>query len=89
MQHDHVLKINFDFLTSPQGLGGERAGSLRVKYLLPCCCICGSLKSDMQHDHVLKKLNSNTGLRSKITFDMFHIYCTSVCMRNLNKDIDS
>ena len=24
----------------------------------------------------------DTGLRSKITFDMFHIYCTSVCMRS-------
>ena len=87
MQHDHVLKMNFDFLTSPPGSG--RGGSLRVKYLLPCCCICVSLKSDMQHDHVLKKLNSDTGLRSKITFDIIHVYCTSVCMRNLNKDIDS
>ena len=26
-------------------------------YLLPCCCICYSVKFDMQHDHVLKKLN--------------------------------
>ena len=46
----------------------------------------------MQHDHVLKKIiltfwshhlspprGSGTGLRSKIMFDMFHIYCTSVC----------
>ena len=61
MQHDHV-KMNFDFLTSPKGLGGERGRSLRVNFLLPCCCICDSLKSDMQHDHVLKKLNSDTGL---------------------------
>ena len=88
MQYDYVLKMNCDFLTSPQGLGGERGLSLQVKHLLPCCCICDSLKSDMQHDHVLKKLNSDTGLGSKTTF-MFHIYCTSVCMRNLNKDIDS
>ena len=28
---------------------------------------------------------SDPGLRSKITFDMFHIYCTSVCMRNFSK----
>ena len=46
----------------------------------------------MQHDRVLKNWiltfwshhlsphrGSGTGLRSKITFDMFHIYCTSVC----------
>ena len=46
----------------------------------------------MQHDHVLKNWiltfwshhlspprGSGTCLRSKITFDMFHIYCTSVC----------
>ena len=46
----------------------------------------------MQHDHVLKKFNftfdpppkstqgSDTGLRSKVRFDMFLIYCTSVCI---------
>ena len=27
----------------------------------------------------------DTGLGFKITFDMFHIYCTSVCMRNFSK----
>ena len=32
-------------------------GGLRAKYLLPCCCIRDSLLFDMQHDHVLKKLN--------------------------------
>ena len=25
------------------------------------------------------------GLRTKILFDMFHIYCTSVCMQNVSK----
>ena len=28
---------------------------------------------------------SNTGLQSKITFDMFILYCTSVCMQNFSK----
>ena len=25
--------------------------------MLPCCCIPDSFKYDLQHDHVLKKLN--------------------------------
>ena len=29
----------------------------------------------------------DTGLGSKIALDMFHIYCTSVCMRNFSKKI--
>ena len=29
---------------------------------------------------------TDSGLQSKITFDVFHIYCTSVCMRNFNKE---
>ena len=71
------------------------SGALRAKYLLPWCCIHDSLKFDMQNDHVLKKLNfdvltphlspprvSGTGLRSKIMFDMFLIYCNAVCMQN-------
>ena len=37
--------------------GGGGGGGLRVKYLLPCYCVCHSLKFDMQHDHTLKKLN--------------------------------
>ena len=32
---------------------------MQANYLLPCCCICDSLKSDMQHDHFLKKLIFN------------------------------
>ena len=53
---------------------------------------CDSLKFDIQQYHVLKKFNftfdpspkstqgSDTGLRSKVRFDMFLIYCTSVCI---------
>ena len=32
-------------------------GGLQVKYLLSYLCNCDSHKFDMQHDHVLKKLN--------------------------------
>ena len=41
------------------GGGCERVAGrgLRAKYLLPCFCSLDSLKFDMQHDHVLKKLN--------------------------------
>ena len=50
MQQDHVQKkLNFDLLT-------PGSGCLLAKYLLWCCCICDSLKSDMQHDHILKKV---------------------------------
>ena len=39
---------------TPKVWGG---GGLRAKYLLPCICIRDSIKFDLQHDHVLKKLN--------------------------------
>ena len=35
---------------------GEGEGQ-RAKYLLPCCCIRYSITFEIQHDHVLKKLN--------------------------------
>ena len=38
-------------------VGGGGGGGLQAKYLLTCYCICNSLEFDMQHDHVLKKLN--------------------------------
>ena len=54
MQHDHVLKkLNFDLLTPVRVGLGE---GLRVKELLPCCCIHDSISFEMQHDDVLKKL---------------------------------
>ena len=70
MQHDHVLKkLNFDILIpSPKSTQGVRHRSKiqhhvwYVSYLLylclqllPCCCIRDCF--DVQHDHVLKKLN--------------------------------
>ena len=39
------------------GGGGGGVGGLLAKYSLPCCCICDSFQFDMQHDHILKKLN--------------------------------
>ena len=47
-------KVEFWPFDLTPSVGGR---SLRVKYSLACCCICDSLKFDMQHDHVLKKLN--------------------------------
>ena len=56
MQLDYVLKkLSFDLLTPTPGSGGGVGRGLGAKYLLPCCCICDSLKFDMQHDCVLKK----------------------------------
>ena len=53
MQHYHVLKkLNLD--PYHRVAGGVRG--LLAKYLLVCCCICDSLKFDMQHDHFLKML---------------------------------
>ena len=40
-----------------KGVGGSGGrGGLQAKCLVPCCCNRDSLKFDMQHDHVLKKL---------------------------------
>ena len=51
-------KLNFDLLNPTPGFGGGGGGGvLCVKYLLPCCCICDSLKVDMHHDNALKMLN--------------------------------
>ena len=54
----------------------------------------------MQQDYNLKKLilglwsnlisepsRSDPGLQTKISFDMFHIYCSSVCMQKSGKKI--
>ena len=85
--------MNFDLLTPSRVsvcvcVGG--GGGLRAKYLLPRCCIRDSHYFDMQYDRVLKKLNfdlltpppKSRGYRhtkgTKITFDMFHNFCTSV-----------
>ena len=51
----------------------------------------------MQHDHIQISLifasapplspsrGSDLGLRTKILFDMFHIYCSSACMQKFGK----
>ena len=44
---------------------------MRVKYLLPCCCICDSLQLDMQHDHVLKKLKFDPKFRGRVVDPRF------------------
>ena len=83
------------------GGGGGGGGGLRAKYLLPRCCNCDSHKFDRQYDRVLKKLNfdlltppsKSRGYRhttcTKITFDMYRIFCTSVWMQNFRKNIDN
>ena len=72
-------------------------GGLLAKYFLPCCCIWDSFLFDMQHDiwrswilsswpHPLSPARgSDRCLWSEITFDMFHNYHISVCMRQLSK----
>ena len=42
-------------LRPPVLAGG--GGGLLAKYSLLCCCMCDSFYFDMQHDHILKKLN--------------------------------
>ena len=79
----------------PQGMGVS--GALPAKYLLPWCCIHDSLKFVMFWKswiltfwpHLLSPPRElGTRLWSKITFDMFLIYCNAVCMRNFCKNID-
>ena len=51
-----AVKILKFWPINPASRGG--GGNIRwAKYLLPCFCIRDSLQFDMQHDHVLKKLN--------------------------------
>ena len=59
-------------------MGGVKGG-LQGKYSLPCCCIRGSIEFEMQHEHVLKKLNfdlftpwvGDGGLRTKYLLQCF------------------
>ena len=37
---------------------------VRTEYVCACCCICGSILFDLQHDHVLKKLNFDPNPRN-------------------------
>ena len=53
MQNDIVRKQLTYNLFIPR-VGG---GVLQVKYLLPCSCIHDSIKFDMEHDNLLKKLS--------------------------------
>ena len=64
-QHDHLLKkLNFDLLTQPQGQGGLLRGGggvfrQNICYHIAAVMIPFDFICIMQHDHVLKKLNSN------------------------------
>ena len=92
VQHDHVLKkLNFNLLTSRVGGGGGSAfivfaTMLHVAALeIPFNLICNMT---MFWKSLILPLTppprstqgSDTGLRSKVRFDMFLIYCTSVCI---------
>ena len=59
MQHDHSM-TKVGFRNHPRVVGGG-GGGLQAKYLLPCYFIRVSIKFDMQHNHVLKKLNFDPG----------------------------
>ena len=52
-------KVEFwPFVPTPRvGWGGGGDRGLQAKYLLPCCRICDSFYFDIQHVHVLKKMN--------------------------------
>ena len=60
-------------------------------FVIPFNLICNMtmfwkswIKSFWPHPLSLPR-ESDPGLQSTITFDMFHIYCTSVCMQNFSK----
>ena len=91
MQYDHVLKkLNFNLLT----LWVEGGGSVGIIFatmlhvaapVIPFNLICNMT---MLWKSLILPLTpppkstqgSDTGLRSKVRFDMFLIYCTSVCI---------
>ena len=74
----------FDLLTSPQG----HQFDYRVKILVAFCSAHHPCQFDMPHDHVRKffltpwapprpkvpPLGHDPGVRTKIVFDMFHIF---------------
>ena len=67
MQHDLVMKkLNFDHLTRSQGKGGG-GGSADIIFAT-YSCICDSLKFDVQHDHVLKKLKAYLHMCPRMNF---------------------
>ena len=53
-QHDYFQKKMFWPLVPPK----VWMVRVRTEYMIPCCGICNSLWFNMQHDHILKKLNS-------------------------------
>ena len=83
MLHDHLLL-------------GLRV-CVRAEYLLTCFSTIHSLKFNMQHDHILKRLifgigpTSDSGLQNKIMFDMFlcmkAIFLTLFCSSTGTKKI--
>ena len=90
MQYDHVLtKLNFNLLT-PR-VRGETVGIIFatmlhvaapvIRFYLICnnTMFCKSFILPLTPPPKSTK-GSDTGLRSKVRFDMFLIYCTSVCI---------
>ena len=81
------------FWPNPQGRGGGR-GSLGAKHLLSCCCIWYATWPYFEKSWILASVpslsparGSDPGLQTKIPFGMFHIYCSSVCMKNFSKSM--
>ena len=68
----NLKKLNFDFLTQTQG----RRDGVCGKICILCCCLCDSLKFDMQYDHVLKKVEF-------WPFEPTHRVVRGVCGQNI------
>ena len=91
MQYDHVLKkLNFNLLTPRVGVGGS-AGIVFATMLhvaAPVIPLNLIYNNTMFWKSLILPLTpppkstqgSDKGLRSKVRFDMFLIYCTSVCI---------
>ena len=90
-------KLNFDLLTPPPGSGrgsmGKMFATILINALFPLNKYATWPYSEKVEfcslPHLSPPRGLYPGLQTKILFDMFHIYCTSVCMQNFSKNINN
>ena len=94
-------KFNFNILTPPSRVGGRGVYGPNICYHVAACVIPFNLICNMTtfwkswilasapHPNASPPRRPDPDLRTKVSFDMFHIYCSSVCMRQFSKNIDN
>ena len=93
-ENDHVLKHLILTFYHPQGRGRWSMGKIFVNASIHFNSICTMTifwKRLILGSASRPKFTQgpDLGLRAQIPIDMLSIYCTSVCMRNISKNIDN